>query len=81
MPFYKEEVEAARSEGMKKGLKEGIEEGIKEGLEIAAKQNAIQTAKKLLKELPEWSDQKIAEIANDISAEDVAELRKGEKLS
>ena len=67
--YVREETEAALSKGEKIGEVKG------------AKQKTVETVKNLLKKTPEWSDQEIADVVKDITAEEVAKLRRGEKLN
>lgn len=64
----------------KEQRQEGKEEGLDEGIEIGEvrgeRRNAIQTAKRLLKKLPDWTDEGIAGLVADITSDDVAQLRK-----
>ena len=70
--YLKEETDAARSEGEKSG----IEIGKEIGKDIGAKQKAIQMAESTIKRFPDWSDQEIADFVKDITAEEVAKLRR-----
>lgn len=57
-----------------------LQEETKAARSEGAKQNAVKTVKNMLKKMPEWSDQEIADFVTDITAEEVAKLRKGEKM-
>ena len=59
---------------------EGLDEGIEIGEERGERRNAIQTAINLLKKLPGWTDEQIAELVQPLSATEIAQLRKGAKL-
>ena len=74
--YLREETEAARSEGKLEGKQEGIKIGERNG----TKQKTVQMVKTTMKRFPEWSDQEVADFVKDISAEEVAELRKGKEI-
>lgn len=57
--------------------KKAAEDYAKEQYLLGKKENAIQTAKRLLKKLPDWTDERIAGLVPDITSDDVAQLRQG----
>ena len=67
--------EALDRQEQEKYVREETEAARSEG----AKQKAVEMAESTLKRFPEWTDQEIADFVKDITAEEVAKLRKGEK--
>lgn len=60
--------------------RKAAEDYAKEQNELGKRENAMETAEILLKEEPDWSDERIASIARSITSKDVARIRKGMKL-